>query len=91
MTTSSYANGFVGGPHLSSPIALTSRYHGKCYRFGYPACPDLEDQAGMWKLLRPVEIGVQPTEGFMMDPEASVSALALQHQDRTYFSVGNDG
>ena len=42
----------------------------------------------MWKLLRPEEIGVLLTEGFMMDPEASVSALAFQHPDCTYFSVG---
>jgi 5-methyltetrahydrofolate--homocysteine methyltransferase len=48
----------------------------------------LEDQAGIWKLLRPEEIGVQLTEGFMMDPEASVSALVFHHPDRTYFSVG---
>jgi 5-methyltetrahydrofolate--homocysteine methyltransferase len=38
--------------------------------------------------LRPEEIGVQLTEGFMMDPEASVSALAFPHPDCTYFSVG---
>jgi hypothetical protein len=38
------------------------------------AADDLEDQAGMWKLLRPEEIGVRLTLGFMMDPEASASA-----------------
>jgi len=65
-----------------------SRYHGKRYSFGYPACPNLEDQAGIWKLLKPEEIGVQLTEGFMMDPEASVSALVFHHPDCTYFSVG---
>jgi 5-methyltetrahydrofolate--homocysteine methyltransferase len=43
------------------------------------------------KLLRPEEIGVQLTEGFMMDPEASVSALVLHHPDCTYFSVGDAG
>ncbi len=42
----------------------------------------------IWSLLRPEEIGVQLTEGFMMDPEASVSALVFQHPDCTYFSVG---
>jgi hypothetical protein len=52
-------------------------------RLGYPACPNLEG-----KLLRPEEIGVQLTEGFMMDPEASVSALVSHHPDCTYFSVG---
>ena len=41
--------------------------------------------------LRPEEIGVQLTEGFMMDPEASVSALVFQHPDCTYFSVGDAG
>jgi 5-methyltetrahydrofolate--homocysteine methyltransferase len=70
---------------------FTSRYRGKRYSFGYPACPDLDDQAGLWKLLRPEEIGVQLTEGMMMDPEASVSALVLQHPDCNYFSVGDGG
>ncbi len=67
---------------------FTSRYRGKRYSFGYPACPELEYQAGIWSLLRPEEIGVELTEGFMMDPEASVSALVFQHPDCTYFSVG---
>jgi 5-methyltetrahydrofolate--homocysteine methyltransferase len=70
---------------------FTSRYRGKRYSFGYPACPELEDQTGIWNLLRPEEIGVQLTEGMMMDPEASVSALAFHHPDGTYFSVGDVG
>ena len=65
-----------------------ARYRGKRYSFGYPACPALEDQAGIFKLLRPEEIGVQLTEGFMMEPEASVSALVFHHPDCTYFGVG---
>ena len=64
---------------------------GRRYGFGYPACPALEDQAGIWKLLKPEEIGVQLTEGFMMDPEASVSALVFHHPDCTYFGVGDSG
>jgi 5-methyltetrahydrofolate--homocysteine methyltransferase len=80
--------GFPDSPEMTMAQRFTSRYRGKRYSFGYPACPDLEDQAGIWKLLRPEEIGVQLTEGFMMDPEASVSALAFQHPDCTYFSVG---
>jgi 5-methyltetrahydrofolate--homocysteine methyltransferase len=67
---------------------FTSRYRGKRYSFGYPACPRLEDQQGIWTLLRPQEIGVQLTEGFMMDPEASVSALVFQHPDCAYFTAG---
>jgi 5-methyltetrahydrofolate--homocysteine methyltransferase len=80
--------GFPDPPEMTMPQRFTSRYRGKRYSFGYPACPELEDQAGIWKLLRPEEIGVQLTEGFMMDPEASVSALVFQHPDCTYFSIG---
>lgn len=80
--------GFPDPPELTMQQRFTSRYRGKRYSFGYPACPDLEDQAGIWKLLRPEEIGVQLTEGFMMDPEASVSALVFHHPDCTYFSAG---
>jgi 5-methyltetrahydrofolate--homocysteine methyltransferase len=80
--------GFPDPPEMTMAQRFTSRYRGKRYSFGYPACPALEDQAGIWKLLRPEEIGVQLTEGFMMDPEASVSALVFQHPDCTYFSVG---
>jgi 5-methyltetrahydrofolate--homocysteine methyltransferase len=83
--------GFPDSVELTMAQRFTSRYRGKRYSFGYPACPNLEDQAGMWKLLRPEEIGVQLTEGFMMDPEASVSGLVFQHPDCTYFSVGETG
>jgi 5-methyltetrahydrofolate--homocysteine methyltransferase len=81
--------GFPDPPELTMAQRFTSRYRGKRYSFGYPACPNLEDQAGLWKLLKPEEIGVQLTEGFMMDPEASVSALVFHHPDCTYFSVGD--
>jgi 5-methyltetrahydrofolate--homocysteine methyltransferase len=83
--------GFPDPPEMTMVQRFTSRYRGKRYSFGYPACPNLEDQAGIWKLLRPEEIGVQLTDGFMMDPEASVSALVFQHPDCTYFSVGDAG
>jgi len=83
--------GFPDPPEMTMAQRFTSRYRGKRYSFGYPACPELEDQAGLWKLLRPEEIGVQLTEGFMMDPEASVSALVFHHPDCTYFSVGDLG
>jgi MoxR-like ATPase len=53
--------------------------------FGYPACPDLEDQAKLFTLLHPEDIGVQLTEGYMMDPEASVSALVFHHPEADYF------
>jgi 5-methyltetrahydrofolate--homocysteine methyltransferase len=81
--------GFPDPPSMTMAERFTSRYRGKRYSFGYPACPNLDDQAGIWVLLRPEEIGVQLTEGMMMDPEASVSALVFHHPDCTYFSVGD--
>jgi 5-methyltetrahydrofolate--homocysteine methyltransferase len=81
--------GFPDPAEMTMAQRFTSRYRGKRYSFGYPACPELEYQAGIWSLLRPEEIGVELTEGFMMDPEASVSALVFQHPDCTYFSVGD--
>ena len=80
--------GFPDAPTMTMAERFTSRYRGKRYSFGYPACPNLEDQAGIWMLLRPEEIGVHLTEGMMMDPEASVSALVFHHPDCTYFTVG---
>src|SRR5213082_357064 len=83
--------GIPDPPNMTMAQRFTSRYRGKRYSFGYPACPSLEDQAGIWKLLKPEEIGIQLTEGFMMDPEASVSALVFHHPDCTYFSAGDGG
>lgn len=80
--------GFADAPELPRQSLFQARYRGKRYSFGYPACPDLEAQEGLFQLLRPQEIGVQLTEGFMMEPEASVSALVFHHPDATYFSAG---
>jgi 5-methyltetrahydrofolate--homocysteine methyltransferase len=66
---------------------LKGRYRGVRVSFGYPACPNLADQGTLWKLLRPEQIGVALTEGFMMDPEASVSALVFHHPEGRYFKV----
>jgi 5-methyltetrahydrofolate--homocysteine methyltransferase len=79
--------GFPDPPSLTMHDRFTSRYRGKRYSFGYPACPNLEDQQGIWKLLRPEDIGVRLTEGMMMDPEASVSALVFHHPDCVYFTA----
>ena len=83
--------GFPDPAEMTMVQRFTSRYRGKRYSFGYPACPNLEDQTGLWELLKPEEIGVQLTEGMMMDPEASVSALVFHHPDCAYFSVGDAG
>ena len=62
-------------------------YHGKRYSFGYPACPRLEDQALLFQALRPEEIGVALTDGCMMEPEASVSAMVFHHPASKYFAI----
>jgi 5-methyltetrahydrofolate--homocysteine methyltransferase len=79
--------GFPDAPTMTMHDRFTSKYRGKRYSFGYPACPNLDDQAGIWKLLRPDDIGVRLTEGMMMEPEASVSALVFHHPDCAYFTA----
>ena len=55
-------------------------YQGSRYSFGYPACPNLEDQAKIFTLLRPEEnIGVRLTSGFQLEPEQSTSAIVVHH------------
>ena len=82
--------GIADPPAMTMQERFTSRYTGKRYSFGYPACPNLDDQAGIWKLLRPEDIGVELTEGMMMEPEASVSALVFRHPDAAYFTAADD-
>jgi 5-methyltetrahydrofolate--homocysteine methyltransferase len=79
--------GFPDPPTTTMHDRFTSRYRGKRYSFGYGACPNMDDQQGIWKLLHPEEIGIRLTEGMMMEPEASVSALVFHHPDCAYFTV----
>jgi len=62
-------------------------YQGSRYSFGYPACPRLEDQALLLKLLGAERIGVSLTDGYMLDPEQSTSAIVTYHPQARYFSV----
>lgn len=64
-----------------------ARYQGIRVSFGYPACPNLEDQEPLFALMKPEDIGVELTEGFMMEPEASVSAMVFAHPEAQYFNV----
>ena len=74
-------------PDMTMLERFRAEYPGKRYSFGYPACPRLEDQHQLFAALRPEDIGVALTEGCMMEPEASVSALVFHHPDAYYFSV----
>jgi 5-methyltetrahydrofolate--homocysteine methyltransferase len=79
--------GFPDPPGLSMEDRLKARYRGLRVSFGYPACPNLADQRILFDLLRPEQIGMGLTEGFMMDPEASVSALVFHHPEAKYFKA----
>ncbi|MCX6591145.1 MAG: methionine synthase [Acidobacteria bacterium] len=81
--------GFPDSPAMTMQERWTSRYQGKRYSFGYGACPNMEDQVKLFQLLNPEEIGVTLTEGFMMEPEASVSALVFHHPDAAYFTAAD--
>ncbi len=79
--------GFPEAPDMSLRDCFAARYHGIRYSFGYPACPDMEGQSVIWQLLKPEEIGCKLTDGFMMEPEASVSALVFHHPQARYFTT----
>jgi 5-methyltetrahydrofolate--homocysteine methyltransferase len=79
--------GVIDDPALSMKQLYNAEYRGIRVSFGYPACPELADQQKLFRLLEPEAIGVQLTDGDMMDPEASVSALVFHHPQGRYFDV----
>ena len=79
--------GIIDDPALSLKQIFNAEYRGIRVSFGYPACPELSDQQKLFRLLEPETIGVQLTDGDMMDPEASVSALVFHHPLGRYFDV----
>ena len=78
-----------GDPAGTTPQDLfRTQYRGKRFSFGYPACPRLEDQEQLFRLLDvSANLDVELTEGYMMDPESSVSALVFHHPDAKYFQL----
>ncbi len=79
--------GIIDPTDLSIQDLFAAKYQGQRYSFGYPSCPEIEDQAKLFKLIRPEQIGIQLTEGFMMEPEASVTAIVFAHPEARYFNV----
>jgi 5-methyltetrahydrofolate--homocysteine methyltransferase len=79
--------GFPDPPEFTQADLFKTRYRGIRLSFGYPACPRIENQTELFRILRPEgKIGVLLTEGCMMQPESSVSALVFHHPDGHYFS-----
>ncbi len=80
--------GFGDKPGTTPQDLFRTQYHGKRFSFGYPACPRLEDQEQLFRLLDvSANLDVELTEGYMMDPESSVSALVFHHPDAKYFNL----
>ncbi|HEV3353006.1 MAG TPA: methionine synthase [Acidimicrobiales bacterium] len=79
--------GFVGedGPTLTG--LFRQQYRGGRYSWGYPACPDLEDNAKVAELLEADRIGVavgEETE-WQYQPEQTTSAIICHHPKAKYF------
>ncbi|MCS6829317.1 MAG: methionine synthase [bacterium] len=68
-------------------LLFSLKYQGCRYSFGYPACPNLEDQAKLFELLRPERIGVTLTEEYQLVPEQSTSAIIVHHPEAKYFNI----
>ena len=80
--------GYGDKPGTTPQDLFRTQYRGKRFSLGYPACPRLEDQEQLFRLLDvSTNLDVELTEGFMMDPESSVSALVFHHPDAKYFNL----
>ncbi|HEX8181509.1 MAG TPA: methionine synthase [Pyrinomonadaceae bacterium] len=69
------------------PKLFQQGYQGSRFSFGYPACPNLEDQTKLFELLDPARIGVTLSEEFQLEPEQSTSAIIVHHEQAKYFSI----
>ncbi len=80
--------GIAGDDSLRISDLFHQKYRGSRYSFGYPACPNLEDQTKIFHLLKPEEnIGVHLTEGFHLEPEQSTNCIVVHHPQAKYFMV----
>jgi 5-methyltetrahydrofolate--homocysteine methyltransferase len=77
--------GFVDEDGPTVQGLFRQQYRGSRYSWGYPACPDLEDQAHLVELLDPTRIGVTLTEEFMFEPEQTTAAIVVPHPEAKYF------
>ena len=79
--------GIAGNDDQDIVKLFRQQYQGSRFSFGYPACPNLEDQAKLFELLDPSRIEVELTEEFQLDPEQSTSAIIVHHPEAKYFSI----
>jgi 5-methyltetrahydrofolate--homocysteine methyltransferase len=79
--------GFASEDERDMEKMLQQGYRGGRYSFGYPACPRLEDQEPLLKLLGAERIGVSLSDEWQLHPEQSTSAIVLHHPRAKYFTV----
>ncbi|MFO0837105.1 MAG: homocysteine S-methyltransferase family protein [Phycisphaerae bacterium] len=79
--------GVGGADARDMPRLFQQGYQGSRYSFGYPACPRLEDQEKLMKLLKPERVDITLSEEFQLDPEQSTSAIVAHHPAARYFNV----
>ena len=79
--------GFASEDASDIDSILDQGYRGSRYSFGYPACPDLEQQRQLCELLEPERIGVELSEEFQLHPEQSTSAIIVHHPEAKYFNA----
>ena len=79
--------GIAGEDSLNIRDWFHQQYRGGRYSFGYPACPNLEDQKQLFQLLDPSRIKVSLSEEFQLVPEQSTSAIIVHHPEAKYFNV----
>ncbi|MDP9100595.1 MAG: methionine synthase [Actinomycetota bacterium] len=79
--------GFAGEDALDLSGILKLQHRGARYAWGYPACPDVEDQAKVAELLDWGRIGVELSEEFQLTPEQSTSAIIAHHPEAKYFAA----
>ena len=78
----------IGGEDATDIHRLFSQgYRGSRYSFGYPACPDLEDQTKLFDLLHPERIDITLTEEYHLEPEQSTTAIICHHPEARYFGI----
>jgi len=71
------------GPNLTG--LFRQKYRGGRYSWGYPACPNLEDNAKVVELLSGDQIGVTVSDGFQLHPEQTTDAIICHHPQAKYF------
>jgi 5-methyltetrahydrofolate--homocysteine methyltransferase len=79
----------IAGADAAEVVKLFKKHYRGCrYSFGYPACPELADQAKLFQLLDAQRIGLALSESFQLEPEQSTTALVVHHPQAKYFNVG---